>query len=443
MPTHAHPVRAAAWALARQACQRTLHRTLQLTLRLALPTLACWGGAHAGETVPPTLATAFEQAWQAHPAAAALPSLRNALAASQEAAQAWTPQPAAIELRGQTDRVGLDRGQQELEVGLALPLWRPGERQLAQAVAQQAERGLDAQRTAARLQLAGQLREAWWAWRRTQAERRLADAQVAHAQALRDDVQRRVHAGELSRADGHQAEGALAQALIAQAHAAAQASQGWQTLRGLLGDGPLAPTQPHGQDDEDPLGGEPTPGDPGADLSTHPLVQDLGQQADAARLNAALADVRQRAHPELLLGSVQGRDQRGEPLQRQLVIGLRLPWGDDPAERVQAARAHAEAASLVAEASRQRLQAQLALDGARTRWQASQGALAAAQRRAQLARETQAFFDRSFQLGETDLPTRLRIDREAQEAARQAALAAIDLAAATSAWRQAAGLLPE
>ena len=439
MQTHAHPVRAAAWAVARHACQRTL----QLTLRLALPILACWGGAHAGETRPPTLATAFEQAWLAHPAAAAQPSLRNAVAASQEAAQAWTPQPASIELRGQTDRAGLDRGQQELEAGLTLPLWRPGERRLAQAAAQQAERSLDAQRTAARLQLAGQLREAWWAWRRARAEQRLADAQVAHAQALRDDVQRRVRAGELSRADGHQAEGALAQALIAQAHAAAQASQGWQTLRGLLGDGPLAPTQPHGRDDEDPLGGEPTPGEPGADLSAHPLVQDLGQQADAARLNAALADVRQRAHPELLLGTVQGRDQRGEPLQRQLVIGLRLPWGDSPAERVQAARTHAEAASLGAEASRQRLQAQLALDGARTRWQASQGALAAAQRRAQLARETQAFFDRSFQLGETDLPTRLRIDREAQEATRQAALAAIDLAAATSAWRQAAGLLPE
>ena len=32
--------------------------------------------------------------------------------------------------------------------------------------------------------------------------------------------------------------------------------------------------------------------------------------------------------------------------------------------------------------------------------------------RAQLARESRAFFQKSFQMGETDLPTRLRMERE-------------------------------
>lgn len=439
MPPHAPPVRTAAMAVARP----TRHPTRQLALLIALLSLMGWGAARAAEPRPPTLATAFDLAWQAHPAAASMPSLRSAVAADQEAARAWTSQPVAIELRGQTDRVGLNRGQQELEAGLALPLWWPGERRLAQAAAQQGERGLDAQRTATRLQLAGQLRDAWWAWQRAMAEWRLADAQVAHARTLRDDVQRRVRAGELSRADGHQAEGALAQALIAQAHAEAQASQGWQALRGLLGEGQQAPAKPLESVDEDTLGGEPLPGEASEDLAAHPLVQDLDQQADAARLSAALAGVRTRAHPELLLGTVQGRDLRGDPLQRQLVIGLRLPWGESPVERAHAARAQAEAAGMGAQVSRQRLQTQLAIDGARTRWQASQRALEAAQKRARLATETLAFYDRSFQLGETDLPTRLRIERDAHEATRQAALAAIELAAATSAWRQAAGLLPE
>ena len=54
-----------------------------------------------------------------------------------------------------------------------------------------------------------------------------------------------------------------------------------------------------------------------------------------------------------------------------------------------------------------------------------------------------AFFDKSFRLGETDLPTRLRIAMEAQEAERQATLTRIDVAAATSALHQAAGLLPQ
>ena len=69
--------------------------------------------------------------------------------------------------------------------------------------------------------------------------------------------------------------------------------------------------------------------------------------------------------------------------------------------------------------------------------------LAAAEKRAQLARESRGFFDKSFRLGESDLPTRLRIELEAVEAERQNARARIELAAAISALRQALGLLPE
>ena len=77
------------------------------------------------------------------------------------------------------------------------------------------------------------------------------------------------------------------------------------------------------------------------------------------------------------------------------------------------------------------------------RVEASRIQLAAAERRAQLARESRGFFDKSFRLGETDLPTRLRIEAEAAEAERHAARNRIELAASISAWRQALGLLPQ
>ncbi len=69
--------------------------------------------------------------------------------------------------------------------------------------------------------------------------------------------------------------------------------------------------------------------------------------------------------------------------------------------------------------------------------------LAAAERRAALAREVRGFFERSFRLGESDLPTRLRVELEAVEAERQAARARVAVATAVSALRQALGLLPE
>ena len=82
-------------------------------------------------------------------------------------------------------------------------------------------------------------------------------------------------------------------------------------------------------------------------------------------------------------------------------------------------------------------------DAAKARADGARLQLAAADRRAQLARESRGFFDKSFRMGETDLPTRLRIEAEAAEADRQAARARIELAAAISAWRQALGLLPQ
>ena len=82
-------------------------------------------------------------------------------------------------------------------------------------------------------------------------------------------------------------------------------------------------------------------------------------------------------------------------------------------------------------------------DSAKARTESARLQLAAAERRAQLARESRGFFDKSFRLGETDLPTRLRIEAEAAEADRQAARSRIELAAAISAWRQALGLLPQ
>ncbi|MNW04181.1 hypothetical protein D3C71_2002340 [compost metagenome] len=67
----------------------------------------------------------------------------------------------------------------------------------------------------------------------------------------------------------------------------------------------------------------------------------------------------------------------------------------------------------------------------------------AAQRRAALAGESRGFFDKAFRLGESDLPTRLRIDLEAFEAERQAARSRLEVGAAISQLRQALGLLPE
>ena len=110
------------------------------------------------------------------------------------------------------------------------------------------------------------------------------------------------------------------------------------------------------------------------------------------------------------------------------------------AENVETATIEPQAQAQLA-LERERLSAER--ESARVRVDSSRVQLAAAERRALLARESRGFFDKSFRLGEADLPTRLRIEAEAAEAERQAARARIELAAAISAWRQALGLLPQ
>jgi len=122
---------------------------------------------------------------------------------------------------------------------------------------------------------------------------------------------------------------------------------------------------------------------------------------------------------------------------------VRIPFGSESRNRAKLGLARAEALETEGHLRLERERLASDLEAARVRVESSRAQLAAAEKRAQLARESRGFFDKSFRLGESDLPTRLRIELEAVEAERQSTRARIDLAAAISALRQALGLLPE
>ena len=86
-------------------------------------------------TAPLTLQALFEQAWQRQPEAQSAALRREAVQATRSVAAAWTAEPVALELSTKTDRPGSNQGSREAEVGLALPLWLPGERARKAALA--------------------------------------------------------------------------------------------------------------------------------------------------------------------------------------------------------------------------------------------------------------------------------------------------------------------
>lgn len=378
------------------------------------------------------LATGFEAAWAAQPEQRAASARRDAVQAQSRAARSWTPEPPALELSAKSDRLNRNAGSREYEAGVSVPIWLPGERTRAGELAEAESRVIDSRLGAARLRLAAQVREAWWNWQRARIESDIARGQLDNARRLAEDVARRTKAGDLARADQHQADGAVAGAESTAAQSRAALAAAALQFRGLTGSMP------------DPAAGaEAAPDSESAVADSHPLLQELRDRAAAADRNAALASTQSRANPEVLLATTRERGNASEPYARTLTLGVRIPFGGGPRHDGRVANARAEATELQAQLALERARLQAENDAARARVEAGRVQLGAAERRERLARETRGFFEKSFRLGETDLPTRLRIEAEATEAERQAARARIELSAAISSWRQALGLLPQ
>lgn len=387
-----------------------------------------------GETIN-TLSQAYALAWMRQPVMQAAAERENALRSRRSAANALTPEPPSIEMAARTDRWNKQRGASEQEIGLVLPLWLPGERSSSQSLADAEINAFDGRLAALRLQLAGELREAWWGWHLARNEQELAAQRVAAAGRLRDDVVRRVNAGDLSRADRHQAEGAMATAQAQQAEAESANVAARSRLHGVLGQ---LPTE---------LGviAEPMVNLPSASQGAedHPSLRVLQARGDVSRHSLELARARSRNNPEIAVGTRRERAVSGEEMSQTWGLALRIPFSSGARHDARLAEANADLIENTVQYERERHHLSHQRATAEAQVLSARNLLVAAELRARLAIENRGFFEKSFRLGETDLPTRLRIENEAFEAERQARRAQINLAQSISAYRQALGLLPE
>lgn len=407
---------------------------------LALAAGGAWAqSAPSAAIAATTLKHAFEAAWARQPEARSRDAHREAAVARRQSADSLTVEPPSLELSGKTDRLDRNDGSREYELGVAVPLWLPGERSAAAALADAELRATASRSLAAQLRTAAAVRAAYWDWQRARSDGALARERLANARELAADVAKRVQAGDLARADQHQAEGALASAEASLAEAESALASATQALRALTGTETALPI-------EGSAAAEPEPGlalDSATPDARHPAVTELLDRADAARRAVTLAGVQRRANPELSLATTRERGTFGESWQQTVTVGLSIPFGSEMRNRAKVASANAEAIEAEAQLGLERQRVLTEFDAARSRVQAARLQVAAAERRAQLARESREFFHKAFRLGETDLPTRLRIELEATDAERQLARMRIELAAAVSALRQAMGLLPE
>lgn len=409
-----------------------------MTLSGLVLTAQAQGTSAAALSGSVSLKDVFETAWQRQPEAYALQSRRDAAQAQAKAASMLSPEPPSLEISQRSDRMTGNSGAREAEVGIAVPIWLPGQRtasaDLAQAEISLVERKL----LASQLRLASSVRDAWWGWLRARVDAELASEQLANAQRIAADVAKRTNAGDLAKSDQHQAEGAVAAAQAHAAQAQAASAAALAQVMALTGRTAQADLTVNAAVEPAP---DSTP-HTGASVG-HPLLAELEDRITMAERTAQLISAQRRSNPELTVATTRGRGAFGERYGQTVLIGIRVPLGAGPRHDARLATAQAEAIEVQSQLVLEQARIQADKQGAAARLEAARTQLDAAQRRAQLANESRSFFDKSFRLGETDLPTRLRIEAEAAEAARQAARSRIDLASAISALRQSLGLLPQ
>ncbi|MEZ5615631.1 MAG: TolC family protein [Rhodocyclaceae bacterium] len=377
-----------------------------------------------------TLSEALNQAWARHPQAAAITAREDEAQARAEVAGGLTPGPAALSLSSLNDRLNRNRGKQEWEAEVAVPLWLPGQQAAREAEAASAVAEAGARRAALRLQIAGEVREAWWAVAAARHARDLARQRATTARALEADVLRRFKAGDLARVDANLARGerlaAEAEAIEAEA-ALLQAEQTYRNLTGAAAPAVLSEEQPARMREPE---------------EDHPQLAAAAAAARTARARLKVAEETRRDAPELAVRMVRDRGEFGEPYANTVGVKLTIPFSSGPSARQENAAARVESSQAEAEQALAQLKLKLDAEKARLDLDAAELQFAMARERRELTADSLRLAERAFSLGESDLTTLLRVRASAFEAEAFFNRQQVARAAAQSRLKQVLGVLP-
>lgn len=373
----------------------------------------------------PSLRSAVEAAWALSPQAQALVNRQAEFDARVSAASSLLSGPPSISLSHRTDRPTRNGGLRESEAALAFPIWSPGVRS-ATATSLQADRqAFDQELVLAKIRLAADVRELAAQAALARNEAQVAQRKQQEAALLAADVGRRVRVGEVARLDLLQAQAVRSQAAAAQAQAesaAARVNAQWRALTGLNDVAEL----------DEAEGG----------VRESPALLAADSRLRAAQAKLALMEIDRRDPMEVGVGVTRERSAFGAASDTSVRVTLRVPFGTygRNAPRLAAARAELDAAQADAMATARSVKADQ--ESAASELDAARRAETLAADRARLSTEAQTLVGKSYRLGESDLPTRLRADSERFDAELAHARARVDTRRAISKLNQAFGILP-
>ncbi|WP_083994785.1 TolC family protein [Comamonas sp. E6] len=378
-----------------------------------------------------TLATAVEAAWSRAVASAEAAGISRQAAAEKQASSALWAAPPSVELSHRNDRLQSNNGARETEVALAVPLWLPGQKSAKQQAADSLSSLSQLSETEGKLRVAEVVRELHWQIAELQASQSLSKQQTSTFAAIASDVDKRVKAGDLARADALAAKGELLSAQATQSQAETQleaAKRQWTALTGLAQtpDATFASAE------------SPSP----RQLAEHPELLRAEQQVDLAHKRLDLVAKSNRSAPELITKFRQDIPGHGQGSAYSLGLAVRIPFGTD--DRNAPLQAAALTELDIAQRKEQVLRAQLSarMESAKAAAAASQLQLQTEREKAALLNERAKLIRAAFNAGETSLPELLRAASAAAQADYSAARQEAAFGLARARLQQAYGQLP-
>ncbi len=408
-----------------------------LLLANGLPT-----SAQTAQTVPPeppqaisasearpTLRMALDAAWARSLDGRTQADRRSELQARQAASGSWISASPSVLLANRSDRLNTNAGFSEWEAEAAFPMQWPKARNANLAALQTEADGFEINNRASRLQIAGEVREAAWVTLLAQLELDAAQRRHVDAAALAADVERRVKAGDLARIDLNAARDSEQQALSALARAEGETQRTrrlWRTMTGFA----QLPADLYGISS------------PVFDTEQHPALQARQAAVALARARLSQANATARDAPELTFGITRERDVQGAAARNTARVGIKIPLVLGSLQQPRLTGAQSEIARAEAELALEREHLTAALADTQMALTQSRRIELIAAERARLVEDSFGLIEKSFRLGQIDLPARLRVQAERFDADLSLARARLETGRALSRLQQAQGLIP-
>lgn len=387
--------------------------------------LACAPIAAPAQTTPAkTIREATDRAVLLLPDVVANDALRTQIAAQRRAARGLFVGPPVVSGDVQVGSGGFTEQEASVSAGIR---W-PGEGRAARGAADRSADAIGATLEDARLQIAGEVRAAWWALASAEAVLAVERAQATVADQERAAVARLVEAGVQARRDLllADAERSAVRARLSAAEAdVVTARAAYEALAGPVPDRFPA---------EDPARGPA--------IDDHPAVR-------AARARAAVAEARANSLRFSTRGRIEGRvgvrrervDAR-DGFENALLVGVGVPLGRDYTAVAEGAGARSEAIRATAEAARTSVRVTAERNAGAGRLAVVRRALDEAKSRRSALVDALVLTERGRREGEIGFIEALRARQALGAADRDLAAARIAVDAAVSTYNQAQGVLP-